>query len=97
MNVVYALSLHEGNEKKFSLETISKAVSAITIIWNEPLRETSSHRSVQIIYKTVGSMEQLFENDGDVVQVLGNRNGKRRVVTGGWGRCRKRYNVHFIK
>ena len=84
-HVVYTLKLHKGDDKKFSLATIPKAVSAYTRIWNDPLGEPSSHIIIQDIDKTLGSMVAIYENDGAVVQGLGNKTGKRHVVTGGWG------------
>ena len=30
-------------------------------------------------------MVAIYEHDGAVVQGLGNQDGKRRLVTGGWG------------
>ena len=85
MHVVYTLKLHKTDDKKFSLATVPKAVSAYTRVWNDPLGEPSSHRIIKDIDKTLESMVEIYENDGAVVKGLGNRDSKRREKTGGWG------------
>ena len=72
-------------------------MSAYTRIWNDPLGEPLSHRIIQDIEKTVVSMVAIYENDGAVVQGLGNGMGKRRVVTGAWGGRHKRGDANSIK
>jgi hypothetical protein len=85
-HIVATVDLDETDPKKFSLSTPVRGTHAyLRVLHPETGGIPTSGRIVQDIEKVLPSMKTIHEHEGEVVEGLGDRQGKRRREVAGTG------------
>jgi hypothetical protein len=82
-HIVYTASLPEDDERKFSMSTPKRGLSAYRRVYDPDTGGCpSSRRIIQDVDKVITSLEAINDCSGVVVQALGDRKGHRQKAAG---------------